>query len=91
MGPEGTGAEYGILGPGGPHHSIHGGKTECVPDLTERSSPTLEPVCIRLKSERLRSASHGATEYVDEELPNEEEEVVVKLPKDMESEKTGVV
>ena len=62
MGMEGTGSEYGTPGPWGPHQSICDGKTGCVPDLTERSSPTLEPVCVRLKPERLKSRSHGATE-----------------------------
>ena len=42
--PEGTGAVYEILGPGGPHQSIHDGKTECVVDLMERSSTTPESV-----------------------------------------------
>ena len=88
MGPEETGAEYGILGPEGPHQSICGGKAECVSGLIERSSPTLEAVCIRLKPERLRPRSNGAAEYIDEELPSEEE-TVVKLPKDPETEKAG--
>ena len=43
VGPEGTGA-YEILGPGGPHQSIHDGKTERVVNLMERSSTTPESV-----------------------------------------------
>ena len=44
VGPEVTGAVYEILGPGGPHQSIHDGKTEHVVDLMERSSTTPESV-----------------------------------------------
>ena len=51
MGPEGRGAVYGILGPGGPHQSIHDGKTKCAVDLTKRSSTTLRSVCRTLELE----------------------------------------
>ena len=45
VGPEGTGAVYEILGPGGPQQSICDGKTERVVDLIKRSSTTPESMC----------------------------------------------
>ena len=44
VGPVGTEAVYEILGPRGPHQSIHDGKTEHVVDLMEISSTTPESV-----------------------------------------------
>ena len=91
MGPEGTGAVYGILGPGGPCQSICDGKTECVVDLIKRSSTTLESVCRKLGLERPRPRSKGTTESMDDELPDRKEEALVRLLQDLETEKRGMV
>ena len=69
VGPEGIGAVYEILGPGGPHQSIHDGKTECVVDLIERSSMTPELMCRGPELEGAKPKSNGAMESTNEELP----------------------
>ena len=85
------GLEYEILGPEGPHQSICGGKSECVPGPAERFSATLEPICVKLKPEELESTSPGTTGYEDKESLKEQKETVDGLPKDLEGEKIGVV
>ena len=89
VGPEGTGAVYEIVGPGGPHESIHDGKIECVVDPIKRSSTTLGLVCGKLELEGSKPRSNGAMELVNEELPDGKEGV--KLLKDLETEKMGMV
>ena len=73
MGPEGTGAVYEILGPGGPHQPIHDGKTEHIVDLIERSSTTPGLVCRKPELEGPKPKSNGATESMNEELPDKKE------------------
>ena len=91
MGPEGTGAAYEILDPGGPHQSIPDGKTECVVDPIERSSTALGLVCGKLELEGPKPRSDGATEFMNEELLDGKEGALVKLLKDLETEKMGTV
>ena len=91
VGPEGTGAVYEILGPGGPHQSIRDEKTKRVVDPIERSSTTLELVCGKLELEGPKPKSNGAMEFMNEELLDEKEGTLVKLLKDLETEKTGMV
>ena len=91
MGPEGTGAAYEILGPGSPHQSICDGRTECVVDPTERSSTTPRLVCEKLELEGPKPRSNGAMEFMNEELPDGKGGVLVKLLKDLETEKMGTV
>ena len=86
VGPEGIGAVYEILGPGGPHQSIHDGKTEPVVDLMERSSTTLELVYRRPELEGAKPKSNGATESTNEDLPVTKGETLLKLLQDLETE-----
>ena len=91
MGPEETEAVNEILGPGGPHQSIHDGKTECVVDLIKRSSTTLGLVCGKLELEGPKPRSNGAMAFTNEELPDEKEGALVMLLKDPGTKKMGMV
>ena len=84
VGPEGTGAVYEVLGPGGPHQSIHDGKIDCVVDLIERSSMTPESMCNRPKLEGANLESNGAMESANEEFPVTKGEALLKLLQDLE-------
>ena len=86
VGPEGMGAVYEVLGPGGPHQSIFDGKTDCVVDLIERSSMTPESMCKRPKLEGAKPKSNGAMESTNEELPVTKGEALLKLLQDLEIE-----
>ena len=79
VGPEGTGAMYEVLGPGGPHQSIHDGKTECVVDLIKRSSTTPESMCKGPELEGAKPKSNGATESTNEKLSVTKGEALLKL------------
>ena len=79
-------AMYKVLGPGGPHQSIHDGKTDCVVDLIERSSTTPELVCNGPKLEGAKLKSNGAMESTNEELPVTKGEALFKLLQDLEIE-----
>ena len=85
VGPEGTGAVYEILGPGGPHQSIRDGKTECVVDLIERSSTMPGLVYRRPELEGAKPKSNGATESMNKELPVTKGEALLKLLQDLET------
>ena len=89
--PEGTGAVYEILGPGGPHQSIHDERTECVVDPIKRSSTTPRLVCGKLELEGPKPRSNGAMEFTNGELPDGKEGVLVNLLKDVETKKMGTV
>ena len=92
VGPEGTGAAYEILGPGGSHQSICDEKTECVVDPIKRSSTTLGLLCEKLELEEPQPRSNGATmEFTNEEILDGKEGALVKLLKDLETEKMGMV
>ena len=68
VGPEGTGAVYEILGPGGPHQSIHDGKTKCVVGLIKRSSTMPRLVYKKPELEGAKPKSNGATKSMNTEL-----------------------
>ena len=86
VGPEGTEAMYEVLGPGGPHQSIHDGKTECVVDLIKRSSRTPELMCKGPELKGAKPKSNGATESTNKELPVIKGEALFKLLQDLEIE-----
>ena len=86
VGSEGMGAVCKILGPGGPHQSIRDGKTDCVPDLMERSSMTPESMCNRPKLEGAKPESNGAMEFTNKELPVAKGGALLKLLQDLEIE-----
>ena len=85
VGPEGTEVVYEVLGPGGPHQSICGGKTEHVVDLIKRSM-TPESMCKRPELEGAMSKSNGAMESTNEELLVTKGEALLKLLQDLEIE-----
>ena len=91
MGPEGTGAAYEILGPRGPHQSICDGNTKCVVDPIKRSSTKLGLVYRKLGLEGPKPRLNGAMGFMNEELPDGKEGALVKLLKDLETEKIGTV
>ena len=78
------GAMYEVLGPGGPHQSIHDGKTDCVVNLIERSSTTPDLVCNRPKFEGSKLESNGTMESANEEHPVIKGEALFKLLQDLE-------
>ena len=77
---------YEVLDPGGPHQSIHDGKTVCVVDLIKRSSMTPELMCKGPELEGARPKSNGAVESTNEELPITKGEAPLKLLQDLEIE-----
>ena len=86
VGPEGIGAVYEILGPGGPHQSICAGKTEHVVDLIERSSKASELMCRGPELEGAKPKPNGATnESTNEKLPVTKGEALLELLQDLET------
>ena len=85
VGPEEMGAVYEVLGPRGPHQSIHDGKTEHVVDLVKRSSMTPESMCKGPELEGAKLKSNGATESTNEELLVTKGEALLKLLQDLET------
>ena len=67
VGPEEMGAVYEVLGPGGPHQSIHDWKTDCVVDLIKRSLTAPVSMCKGPKFEGAKPESNGAIESTNEE------------------------
>ena len=86
VGSEGMGAVYEVLGPEGPHQSIHDEKTDCVVDLIKRSSTIPELMCNGPKLEGAKFKSNGAMESANEELPLTKGEALLKLLQDLEIE-----
>ena len=80
------GAVYEVLCPGGPHQSIHDGKTGCVVDLIKRSSMTPESMCNGPKLEGAKLKSNGAMESTSEGLLVTKGEALLKLLQDLEIE-----
>ena len=78
------GAMYEVLGPQGPHQSIHDGKTDCVVNLIKRSSTTPDSVCNGPKFEGAKLESNGAMESTNEELLAIKGEALFKLLEDLE-------
>ena len=74
-----VGAMYEVLGPGGPHQSIHSGIIDCVVDLIERSSTTLDSVCNRPEFEGTKFESKDTMGFPDEEYPNMKGDTLLRL------------
>ena len=74
-----AGAMYEVLGPGGPHQSIRGGKTDCVVNLIERSLTTLNSVCNRPEFEGTKFESKDTMGFADEEYPNMKGDALLRL------------
>ena len=80
MGLDWTEAMSGVLGPRGPHQSIHGRKTDCVVNLIERSSTTPDSVCNRPEFEETKFKSNDAMGFTNEEYPDIKGDALLKLP-----------
>ena len=74
------GAMYEVLGPGGPHQSIHSGRMECVVNLIERSSTTLDSVCNKPELEGTKFKSKDTMGFTDEEYSYIKGDALLKLP-----------
>ena len=74
-----AGAMYKVLGPGGPHQSICSGRTDCVVNLIERSSTTLDSVCNRPKFEGTKFESKDTMGFADEEYPGTKGDALLRL------------
>ena len=77
------GAMYEVLGPGGLHQSIHGGRTDCVVNLIERSSTTLGSVCNRPEFEGPKFESKDTMGFADEEYPGTKGDTLPRLLPDV--------
>ena len=73
------GAMYEVLGPGGPHQSICGGRIDCVVNLIERSSTTLDSVCDRPEFGRTKFESKDTKGFADEEYPSMKGDAILRL------------
>ena len=71
---------YEVLGPGGPHQSIHSGRMDCVVDLIERSLTTLDSVCNKPESGGTEFVLRDTMEFTDEEHPYIKGDALLKLP-----------
>ena len=78
-----TGAMYEVLGPGGPHQSIHGGRMDCVVNLIERSLTTLDSVCNKPELEEAKFKSKDTMGFADEEYPSMKGDVLLRLLSDL--------
>ena len=76
-------AMHKVLGPGGPHQFIHGGRTDCVVDLIERSLTTLESVCNRPEFEGTKFESKDTMGFSDEEYPGMKGDTLLRLLPDL--------
>ena len=74
---------YEVLGPGGPHQSIHGGRIDCVVNLIERSSTTLDSVCNRPEFEETQFESKDTMGFADEEYPSMKGDALLRLLPDL--------
>ena len=74
-----AGAMYKVLGPGGPHQSIHSERIDQAVDLIERSSTTLDSVCNRPEFEGTRFESKDTMGFADEEYPNMKGDALPRL------------
>ena len=75
-----AGAMYEVLGPGGPHQSIHGGKTDWAVDLIERSVTTLDSVYNWPELGGTKIESNDIMGFADEDHPGEKEDALLRLP-----------
>ena len=78
-----VGATYKVLGPGGPHQSIHGERTDCAVDLIERSLTTLDSVCNRPEFEGTKFESKDTMGFADEEYPGMKGDALPRLLPDL--------
>ena len=74
---------YEVLGPGGLHQSIHSERTDCVVDLIERSSTTLDSVCNRPEFEGTKFESKDTMGFADEENPSMKGDTLLRLLPDL--------
>ena len=74
-----TGAMYEVLGPRGPHQSIHNGRMDCAVNLIERSLTTLDSVCNRPELEGTKFESKDTMAFADEEYPNMKGDALLRL------------
>ena len=74
-----VGAMYKVLGPGGPHQSIHSGRIDCAVNLIERSSTTLDLVCNKSEFEGTKFKSKDTMGFTDEEYPNMKGDALLRL------------
>ena len=77
------GAMYEVVGPEGPHQSIHSGRMDCVVNLIERSLTTLDSVCNRPELEGPKFKSKDTMGFTDEEYPYIKGDALLKLPPNM--------
>ena len=70
---------YKVLSPGGPHQSIHGGRTDCVVHLIERSLTTPDSVCNRPEFEETKFESKDTMGFADEEYPGTKGDALPRL------------
>ena len=78
-----VGAMYKVLGPGGPHQSIHSERTDCVVNLIDRSLTTLDSVCNRPEFEGTKFESKDTMGFVDEEYPGKKGDALLRLLPDL--------
>ena len=78
-----AGAMYEVLGPGGLHQSICGGKTDWAVNLIERSSTTLDSVCNKPEFEGTKFKSKDTMGFADEENPNTKGDALLRLLSDL--------
>ena len=70
---------YKVLGPGGPHQSIHSGRIDCVVNLIKRSLTTLDSVCTRPEFEETKFESKDTMGFADEEYPSMKGDALLRL------------
>ena len=71
---------YIALGPEGPHQSIHGGRTDWVVDLIERSLTTLDSVYKWPELEGTKVELNDIMGFTDEDHPGVKEDALLRLP-----------
>ena len=74
---------YKVLGPGGPHQSIHGERMDCAVNLIERSSTTLDSVCNGPELEGTGVESKDTMGFADEEYPSMKGDALLRLVSDL--------
>ena len=70
---------YKVLGPGGPHQSIHSERIDCAVDLIERSLTILDLECNRPELEGTKFESKDTMGFADEEYPNMKGDALLRL------------
>ena len=77
------GTMYEVLGPGGPHQSIHGGRMDCAVDLIERSLTTLDSVCNGPELEGAKFEPKDTMGFAEEEYPSMKGGALLRLLSDL--------